>query len=345
MHWTIAASFIDNSNQHSGQWLAPFVPGNRHQFTLIPRSKAPGNWHNQSGAFTGLDDWKVHWKQGKEAVQATKGGVITVFPQLASTVGMHQQLSGKRVPVVAWLFNVGTCSPGLRRWLAQVSLKNIDRFIVHTRRERQMYSEWLGLPIDRFEFVPYQAPDIPVTYEENTTAPFVTALGSAHRDFATFFEAVKRLNLPTVVASGKRALEGFEIPPQVQTPFGIGKKECLQLAQEARINVVPLLPNERVTAAGQVTIVEAMRMGRPLIATRCNGVEDYIIHGETGWLVEPHSLEDLMQAIARLWDDADLRQRLGQAAQQYATEHFSDEAAGVILGKVLDDVAEKAGMI
>jgi glycosyltransferase involved in cell wall biosynthesis len=337
MHWTVAAPFF--KPEDSG-WLTPYVPGDRHQFQLIPNQRYSANWHDRKSSVSGWKEWMTYWQQGKAAIEATQGGVITVFPQLAATVGLQQQKFGNRVPVVAWLFNVGTCASGARRLFAKMSLYNIDRFIVHTQRERTLYSQWLNLPEERFEFVPYQAPEIPIQYEENETQPFIASLGSAHRDFPTLFEAVEALNLPTIVASGKRALEGLSIPAQVQTPFGINRSDCLRLAQEARINVIPLMPNPTATAAGQVTLVEAMRMGRAIIATRCHGAEDYIQHGETGLLVDPQSVDDLKQAIEQLWHDPQLRQRLGNAAKQYAAQHFSDEAAGVALGKILDSVAD-----
>ncbi|MDX2229649.1 MAG: glycosyltransferase [Leptolyngbyaceae cyanobacterium bins.349] len=339
MHWTIAAPFLAGENP--GEWLEPFVPGDRHQFSIVPRPKPLANWHNQTSSVTPYQEWLTYWEHGKAAFDTTQGGVITVFPQLASVLGVCQQTSRRRVPVVAWLFNVGTCVAGARQWLAKASLGKVDCFVVHTRREIKMYSEWLGLPADRFEFVPYQAPAHPVVYAENTAQPFMAAIGSAHRDFPTLFEAVEALKIPTVLASGPRALKGLSLPANVQAPMGIGKAECLQLAQEARINVVPMITNDRITAAGQVTIVEAMHMGRALIATRCNGAEDYIINGETGLLVEPNSAKSLKDAIELLWNDADLRNRLGRAAQQYAHENFSDQAAGRSLGRILDRLADR----
>ncbi len=336
-HWTIAAPFIHNLEQ-DGQWLVPYVSGDRHHFDIIPRPKPLRSWHNKPSVFDKYDEWLTYLKHGKNAAQATNGGVITVFPQLASAVGMYQQLSRKRIPVVAWLFNVGTCQSGLRRWMAQASLQNIDRFVVHTRRECDMYSQWLGLPKERFVFFPYQVADIPVTYEEETTQPFIAAIGSAHRDFPTLFQAVETLKLPTVVASGSRALAGLQLPSHVQAPLGIGRQDCLRLAQEARINIVPMKTNPQITAAGQVTIVEAMSLGRVVIASRCNGAEDYIVHGETGLLVEPGSTQDLVQAIEMLWDNPQLRHRIGQNAKNYAAQNCSDKSAGAALQSVLDDV-------
>ncbi|MEX0271605.1 glycosyltransferase family 4 protein [Leptolyngbyaceae cyanobacterium UHCC 1019] len=336
-HWTIAAPFIHDLEQ-DGQWLAPYVSGDRHHFNIIPRPKPLRSWHSQSSTFTNCAEWLIYLQHGKDAAEATDGGVITVFPQLASAVGMYQQFSRKKIPVVAWLFNVGTCQSGLRRWMAQASLQQVNRFVVHTRRECEMYSQWLGLPKERFVFLPYQVADIPVTYSENTTQPFIAAIGSAHRDFPTLFQAVETLKLPTVIAAGSRALAGLQLPSLVQAPLDIGKQDCLRLAQEARINILPMKTNSQITAAGQVTIVEAMRMGRVVIASRCNGAEDYITHGETGLLVEPGSTPALIRAIETLWDDPQLRNRIGQNAKNYAAQHFSDEAAGAALQRILDDV-------
>lgn len=336
-HWTIAAPFICNL-ERDGQWLVPYVSGDRHHFNIIPRPTPLHSWHNQASAFTTYAEWLTYLKHGKDAVQATDGGVITVFPQLASAVGLYQQLSRRQIPVVAWLFNVGTCQSGLRRWAARASLQHINRFVVHTRRECDIYSQWLGLPKERFVFLPYQVAEMPITYEENTTQPFITAIGSAHRDFPTLFQAVETLKLPTVVASGSRALTGLQLPSQVQAPLELVKQDCLRLAQEARINIVAMKTNDQITAAGQVTIVEAMRMGRVVIASRCNGAEDYIIHGETGLLVEPGSTQALIQAIEMLWDDPQLRHKIGQNAKNYAAQNCSDEAAGAALQSVLDDV-------
>jgi glycosyltransferase involved in cell wall biosynthesis len=268
-----------------------------------------------------------------------QGGIITVFPQLAATVGLRQRFARKRFPVVAWWFNVGTCYTGVKAWLARNSVKDINRFIVHTRCEAEIYSQWLGLPLERFEFVPLQVAEIPVTYQEETERPFILSTGSACRDYPTLFDAVKKLNLRTVVVSGPRALAGLTIPSQVEAPFDLNKQEILRLGQEARINIVPM--TKEGPTAGTVTIVEAMRMGRAVIATRRSGIEDYIIDGETGILVEPHSVDDLAQAIDRLWNDHELRDRLGKAAYRYAAENFSDEAAGTALGRILDSVEEE----
>ncbi|MBW4547257.1 MAG: hypothetical protein KME25_22885 [Symplocastrum torsivum CPER-KK1] len=57
--------------------------------------------------------------------------------------------------------------------------------------------------------------------------------------------------------------------------------------------------------------------------------------------MEPNSVDDLVQAIDKLWNDQELRERLGQEAARYTAENCSDEAAGSAMGRILDQVANE----
>jgi glycosyltransferase involved in cell wall biosynthesis len=344
MDWTFVNPFLPSKAAQNNQWLVPYVPGDRHQFQFIfpPQIEAQKSWHLKRSPVTHSNEWRRYWQQSGEAFQ-NPGGFITTFPQLAATLGLRQRLSLKHRPVIAWCFNMGVCYSGLKGRLAQVALGNVDAFIVHSRQERESYSRWLNLPIERFEFVPYQVPELPITDPESTTDPFIVAMGSAQRDYALLFEAVKRLNLRTVVIAGSHALQGLDVPPQVEVRSGLTLEECYRLAQQARVNVVPLL--DREIATGPSTIVAAMRLNRSVIATRTTGSVDYIIDGETGYLTPPSSVEALSEAIAQVWYDDELRQRLNHNAGAYAAAHFSDQAAGKALGQVLDRVADAIGVL
>jgi hypothetical protein len=345
MRWSLAAPFInEQSRPEEKQWLIPYVPGDRHKFDVVPRSQPLGSWHKKNSKVTGLKDWELYWEQGSHALQTTQGGVITLFPQLPAIVGLQQRLSGKRVPIVAWQFCVGSCYGGVKRSISQFSMKGINRFVVPTRRELILLHQWLDVPKEHFKFVPYQVPEIPVIYEEEKEKPFITAIGSAFRDYPTLFEVVEKLNIPTILGSSARALEGLTIPKNVEAPLNIGKADCLRFAQQARLNIIPLLVKPEVSAAGVVTVVEAMRMGRVVIATHEYGMDDYIQHGETGFLVKPGSVKDLLETVEMLWNDEELRDRIGENARRYAVENFSDEAAGRSLAQILDEVADEFGM-
>jgi glycosyltransferase involved in cell wall biosynthesis len=140
-----------------------------------------------------------------------------------------------------------------------------------------------------------------------------------------------------VIVAGPHALEGLDLPPHVALRSNLTLEDCHALAQRARVNVVPV--DNDSTASGQVTIVETMMLGRAVVATRGIGSEDYVAEGETGLLVPPRDVEALAAAILRLWEDADLRRRLGAAARAHALRHFTFEASAGPLAAELDRLA------
>lgn len=336
MHWTIAAPFFTPKSSVNAAWLDNFIPSNRHLFTKVFRQDvlADRSWHNRSSRTTQTTEWLSYWQQSGAAWHHTTGGVITVFPQLASMVGLRKRLSYKDTPTIAWCFNLGALYLGLKQTLSRSVLQRVDRFVVHSRRECETLSDWLGLPKENFEFVPLQRSLIPVLETEDMENPFILAMGSANRDYQTFFNAVEQLGKPTVVVAGRHALNHLTPPANVKILSGLTPEECYRLAQKARFNVIPL--QDTATAAGQVTLVENMRMSRPVIATRCVGTEDYIQHGKTGLLVQPYSAEALVDLMSQLWSDSVFRNGLAKQAGIYAEANFSDEIAGERLSKILD---------
>jgi glycosyltransferase involved in cell wall biosynthesis len=75
-----------------------------------------------------------------------------------------------------------------------------------------------------------------------------------------------------------------------------------------------------------LVLVEAAAFAKPVIATRTEGPAEIVVDGVTGLLVTPRDAEGLSQALRQLLDDEALRQRMGHAAAQRATEFYS--AAG-----------------
>jgi glycosyltransferase involved in cell wall biosynthesis len=74
--------------------------------------------------------------------------------------------------------------------------------------------------------------------------------------------------------------------------------------------------------ACSMAIIEAMAMGRPVVATRAGGNPELIEHEETGLLIE-RTPEALAHALNSVLGDADRRSRMGNAARIRAEERFS----------------------
>jgi len=68
--------------------------------------------------------------------------------------------------------------------------------------------------------------------------------------------------------------------------------------------------------------VEAMAAGMAVVATTAGGTPEAITDGETGLLIPPGDADALATQIRRLFEDDDLRLRLGASAARRAREAF-----------------------
>ncbi len=74
------------------------------------------------------------------------------------------------------------------------------------------------------------------------------------------------------------------------------------------------------------TLLEAMSLGRPIVASRVGGLAEVLQDGRTGLLVEVGDARSIARAVARLVDDPALAGRLGAAAAREQRERFTLES-------------------
>lgn len=72
-----------------------------------------------------------------------------------------------------------------------------------------------------------------------------------------------------------------------------------------------------------LTLLEALAASRPVVATRVGAVPRFIIHEQTGLLVEPGNACELADAVDRLLRDPELRAKLGEEGKQLVSKQFS----------------------
>lgn len=105
---------------------------------------------------------------------------------------------------------------------------------------------------------------------------------------------------------------------------------------------------ERVIGAADVVVcssqfesygivnVEAMACARPVVSTKRGGPSETVLHGETGFLVEPGDAQGLARHVITLLRDPDLRRRFGTAGRARVVERFSAQAMTAAFTRALD---------
>jgi trehalose synthase len=71
-----------------------------------------------------------------------------------------------------------------------------------------------------------------------------------------------------------------------------------------------------------LTVGEAMWKDRPVVASRVGGIQDQIVDGESGILVDPDDRDALRRAVDGLLADGDRAAHMGRAARERVCDHF-----------------------
>lgn len=121
----------------------------------------------------------------------------------------------------------------------------------------------------------------------------------------------------------------------------IGRMASAELERMMQRATCLLFPSRSPETFGLVG-VEAMRFATPVIAMRVGGVTEWLEDGVNGLLVPPGDAQALAEAMDRLMDDEQLRQRLGEGGIQRYRQRFTPQRHVRRLIEVFEQVTEAA---
>ena len=205
----------------------------------------------------------------------------------------------------------------------------IDVGVCHARSEIAEYERLFPAHGHKLVFIPYgttvnrrspsSAPPPP------DDVPTIVTAGRSGRDYLTLARAVEglpcRLTIICDVAGPLRTLPASEQIEIARTCFD---HEYLDRLAQATIVVVPLSVHH--ASAGQMVLLQAAALARPVVITRTATTIDYATDGKDGLLVPMGDVATLRQTLAYLLGNAELRRLLGQAASDRFVRHHSTEA-------------------
>lgn len=153
---------------------------------------------------------------------------------------------------------------------------------------------------------------------------FAGALGP-HKGVDVLLEARRRMRnrAPLVLTGTLRADTPRIDEPGVVLACNVPSAQVMASWMRASVAVVPSVWSEPL---GQVA-VEAMLVGRPVVATDVGGLRDVVQPGVTGLIVPPGDPGALAAALDHLLDRPDERRRMGEIARLQARKF---EAAALV---------------
>lgn len=231
---------------------------------------------------------------------------------------LHRLICPRTTVVVADLLmpRDGKVMNFCRGWLS-----GIDRFICIRKGDITSLNRRFGVPVEkcRFASFPASAELADITPEDHG---YIYAAGSAHRDWPTLVAALAQLPYRAILSAPPGAIQ---VPDEAKDRITVLKMQSpedgRELMRKARLVVVSM--HETDLPAGPLVLLDAMAGGKPVIASRVNGLRDYVRTGETGIAVPPNDSQAMADAIREMMDNDDKRAALAAAGRAEALTRFT----------------------
>jgi glycosyltransferase involved in cell wall biosynthesis len=286
---------------------------------------------------------RAAWSLREVAAPYELGRTDVVVTPLAGLLPLAAR--GRRLPVVAINFGLNLIlrrASRTRRRVLLASLSSAARVVCLGEAQRVELLELTGLdprrvvtlhfPVDTQFFRPVSAGG----------GRSVLAVGKdLARDYATLARAVASLDAEVTVVAHPRNVEGLELPPNVQLRRGLSSKELRSLYEEA---LCVVLPQRSETfpygseGGGLTALLEAMAMGKAVVASDRAVLRDYVDDGVEALLVPPEDPQALRASVERVLGDPALAISLGSAARARAERSFGSTVFAGRLARLLRSV-------
>lgn len=220
-----------------------------------------------------------------------------------------------------------------------VTSKYIDRIIVCSHAEVMYYTNLFGVEEGKFVFIPLGIED-----ERNTVLAELehqrqcVSAGRSNRDYDFLKTAWEKQNRELRIICDEIETLNTKNVVCLKNTFG---DAYLKEIAKAHAVIVPL-KSERISS-GQLVLLHAMMLGKPVIVTHNSAVQDYICNGVNGIVIEKTD-EALDEALKRL-EDHDYYHQICNNARETFEHEFSLGSFGAQIGKMLKEAAQKSGVL
>lgn len=325
--------------------LAGFLRGRGHAVEVVTTAETapepreyPVHWVARRSALRHLSCALLVRKRarGADAVYATSmvrraalGAALARRPLVVKLVSdevfERARRSGRFDGALDEFQDVGGARFRLLRWTRRAALRRARHVFCPSAYLRGIALGW-GLEQERVSMLPNPAPELPSLPSRDELRAELELVGAVlafagrlvpQKALGVALEAVATVPGVTLAIAGdgpdraklERRARELGLDSRARFLGAVSRESVLRLFRAADASVVSSawenLPH---------TVVEALRVGSPVIATAVGGIPEVVRDGENGLLVPPGDPDALAEAIRRFFADDDLRRQLAEAA-------------------------------
>jgi glycosyltransferase involved in cell wall biosynthesis len=273
--------------------------------------------------------------------------IMTFETGIASfIVSLIQTLSFRRTPkhvILQFIMREKkeTWPSKLKYLFMKACFSSLHMAICSSRREVEYYEKVFDWDSGKAHFVPLHTDPKLLDQPLDGSGDFIFSGGRTYRDYDTLIKAVTGTSIPTVIVSSETYQPSMGLPPNLTLMRELPLDAFSRLIENCRVLVLPL--EEKEISTGQSVLLQAMALGKAIIATETSGTVDYIEDGVDGILVPPHDPGMLRQAILELMKDDKSIARIGANAKKSAREKYLPQQYLERVSALLSPVESQSG--
>jgi len=144
--------------------------------------------------------------------------------------------------------------------------------VCSSRREVDYYSEVFGWNPGKARFVPFHTDPVLLDQPSVGNGDFILSGGRTYRDYDTLLNAVAGTSIRTVIVSSGTYRPSMELPPNVTLMRELPMDEFNRMLLRCRVLILPL--EEKEISTGQSVLLQAMALGKAVVASKTSGTVD-----------------------------------------------------------------------
>lgn len=187
-----------------------------------------------------------------------------------------------------------------------VTSHHIDYVICYSQNEITYYRHLFPNGADKFQYIPLGMEKIPLTSPPETY-DYIFSTGRSNRDYTFLTEAFANTQYTLKIACDY--LEKTQRATNIEILDDCHREAMIDVLKNC-FCVCIALDNPHISA-GQLVILQATQLGKPVIITQSNGVIDYIIDGYNGYIIEKDKVQ-LLTILDRIYNDRQLYNELSR---------------------------------
>jgi glycosyltransferase involved in cell wall biosynthesis len=211
--------------------------------------------------------------------------------------------------------------------------RDVDQFICPSKFVYEKFLEY-GFPEDRVSFVSHCCSlgpsECAVDSEAMPVGDYALFVGRLERikGLHTLLRALKLVPQVNMVVAGGGSLErellAMRDEMNLRNVYFVGKRTKQEIQWLARGCRFLVCPSEWYEVLG-LAVVEAMLLGKPVIASEIGALPELVIDGTTGLLHLPGVHQDLAGRLQELWSSPERCRKMGSTARLRSLQMFDPE--------------------